>query len=137
MGFVMAGVKAPEDGMTKTRQILVELHLNGPMTRRMINEKVGSCNSMLSKLVRNGYVESYKDFNNDGHKYHERVFVTFYRATNKPYELPKRGRSYKERPFGLPAKNYYRDKKRSENLIPKYIAYLEKWGYTVTKKETE
>jgi len=123
----MAGVKTPEGGIPKTKQILIALQLDGPMCKKDLDNKFGYCNSLLRNLIKAGCVETYKHFNPYYGGHWGRKEVDFYAATGVPY-ITKR----------LPVKNkphnYARDKAVSMVRIPRYIAYLEKWGYEVTYK---
>jgi len=122
----MAGVKTPEGEIPKTKQILIALQLDGPMCMKQLANKFGSCNSILRNLMKAGCVETYKHFNPYYGGRWTRREVEFYAATGVPYVTK---RSLTKKPH-----NHTRDKARSMNLIPKYVAYLEKWGYEVTYK---
>ena len=123
----MVAVKTPEEGLPKTKQILVALQVDGPMCGRQLKDRFGEYKSMLSNLIRAGCVESYLHFNPHYGDHWSRKEVTFYAATGVPYVS-------KRMPVCKKPHNYLRDKERSIQRIPQCIAYLEKWGYEVIYK---
>jgi hypothetical protein len=121
-------MKSPPDGeLAKVKQILITLALDGPMCMRQLTEKFGHCKSAIRNLVNAGCLETYMHFNPYYGEDWSRKEVMFYAVTGIPYIT-------KRLPLVKQPRNYVRDKQRSTIKIPKYIAYLEKWGYEVTHK---